>query len=241
MVAQAIVHALGFNILVPHMDNAWAEECRDWINGLGHGLHAFVIDKSVCPSAIANQYIPEFRYLMVGTNCTSNAEPTPTVTGIRHWVAVYDTSGGILNVWKPSNEHIQLDADHSNLMNTVVVWRDGWPAPAPPAPPGPVPPLGEDDSMGASFVLPDNSQQARLWIDGNKHIQECWYVAANRSWNGPADLTASNKLVPAAGGLSACAAPDGTQLVFWTGTDGHQHEIWYAGGKWNGPLTIPKT
>src|SRR5665213_1928564 len=112
---------------------------------------------------------------MVGTNCTSNAEPTSTVTGIRHWVAVYDTSGGILNVWKPSVEHIQLDADHSNLMNTVVVWRDGWPAPAPPSPPTPTPkptPIPEGDEPVLVY-LPVHKQLRSFAVVGGQ-VHQNW-------------------------------------------------------------------
>jgi len=230
--AQAAVHALGVDVPVPVHDNANAETLAAWINSLGRGLHASVASRWSAPSALAAAHIPQGHYLLVGVNCTSNAEPTTSQTGLRHWLPVYSTALDALNVWEPKYQRI-TDAEHNSLMNTVVVWRDGAaPSPPPAAPPHAT--VGDD--MGASFCSADGSIQARFYPSGTG-IEEVWYAAGG--WHGPSAVPG---VINFAGGLSAsCNADASTQLVFWTGTDGHQWESWYAAGGWHGPSIIPKT
>jgi surface antigen len=105
----------------------------------------------------------------------------------------------------------------------------------------------KEDGMGASFVLPDGSQQARFWLvanpTGGYDIDEIWYTASTGLWGPPVDASKTwwKDAGSVAGGMSACPAPDGTQLVFWTGIDGHQWEAYFTQGKWIGPVQITKS
>lgn len=247
LAAQAVVAALGVHVPVPSPgdDNENAGTMAGWINSLGNGLHALVVDMSVTPMSIIPPAVTAGQYVMVGVNCNGSAEPVNYVTGTRHWLAAYSVAGDVLNVWLPSYERPDLDACHSSLMDSVVVWRDG-PVPPTPAPPGPAA-LG--DGMGACFALPDGTQQARFWVTAAGDIEEVWYTQADAKWHGPVDASVSwwGDKGSVAGGLSACFAPnhlglaDGAQLVFWTGKDGHQYEAWFAANKWNGPIAITGT
>jgi len=89
-------------------------------------------------------------------------------------------------------------------------------------------------SVPSAAVTLDGSQVV-FWQGTSGHLEEAWY--SDGRWNGPVDWTAAR--FPAAAALasapSAAVTPDGTQLVFWRGADGHLQEVWYAAGHWNGP------
>lgn len=81
-------------------------------------------------------------------------------------------------------------------------------------------------------------QQVLFWQGTDDHLWEAWF---DGNWHGPVDWTANwNGTVawPAGADLAsapAVAAPQGQQVVFWQGSNGHLWEAWYAGG-WNGPV-----
>jgi hypothetical protein len=102
---------------------------------------------------------------------------------------------------------------------------------------GPVgfPQLGTLTSTPAVAVSKDGSQQLVFWEGPGGHLLEAWYALA--SWHGPVDIT--NGSLGGHGILasapSVVTTMDGSQLVFWRGTDGHLGEAWYAAGGWHGP------
>jgi hypothetical protein len=102
---------------------------------------------------------------------------------------------------------------------------------------GPVgfPQLGTLTSTPAVAVTKDGSQQLVFWQGPGGHLFEAWYALA--AWHGPVDIT--NGSLGGQGILASAPAvvttKDGSQLVFWRGTDGHLGEAWYAAGGWHGP------
>jgi hypothetical protein len=102
---------------------------------------------------------------------------------------------------------------------------------------GPVgfPQLGTLTSTPAVAVTKDGSQQLVFWEGPGGHLFEAWYALA--AWHGPVDIT--NGSLGGQGILASAPAvvttKDGSQLVFWRGTDGHLGEAWYSVGGWHGP------
>ena len=102
---------------------------------------------------------------------------------------------------------------------------------------GPVgfPQLGTLTSTPAVAVTKDGSQQLVFWEGPGGHLFEAWYALA--AWHGPVDIT--NGSLGRQGILASAPAvvttKDGSQLVFWRGTDGHLGEAWYSAGAWHGP------
>jgi hypothetical protein len=105
---------------------------------------------------------------------------------------------------------------------------------------GPVgfPQLGTLTSTPAVAVTKDGSQQLVFWQGPGGHLLEAWYALA--SWHGPLDITSTylggHGILGSA--PSVVTTTDGSQLVFWRGTDGHLGEAWYAVGGWHGPSDI---
>jgi hypothetical protein len=102
---------------------------------------------------------------------------------------------------------------------------------------GPVgfPQLGTLTSTPAVAVTKDGSQQLVFWQGPSGHLLEAWYALA--SWHGPVDIT--NGSLGGHGILasapSVVTTNDGSELVFWRGSDGHLGEAWYSAGGWHGP------
>jgi outer membrane protein assembly factor BamB len=102
---------------------------------------------------------------------------------------------------------------------------------------GPVgfPQLGTLTSTPAVAVAKDGSQQLVFWEGPGGHLFEAWYALA--AWHGPVDIT--NGSLGGQGILgsapSVVTTTDGSELVFWRGTDGHLGEAWYSAGGWHGP------
>jgi hypothetical protein len=84
-------------------------------------------------------------------------------------------------------------------------------------------------------VTKDGSQQLVFWEGPGGHLFEAWYALA--AWHGPVDITNGSLGGHAILGSapSVVTTTDGSQLVFWRGTDGHLGEAWYAAGGWHGP------
>ena len=103
---------------------------------------------------------------------------------------------------------------------------------------GPVgfPQLGTLTSTPGVAVTKDGSQQLVFWQGPGGHLLEAWYALA--SWHGPLDITSTylggHGILGSA--PSVVTTKDGSQLVFWRGTDGHLGEAWYAVGGWHGPV-----
>jgi hypothetical protein len=101
---------------------------------------------------------------------------------------------------------------------------------------GPVgfPQLGALSSTPGVAVTKDGSTQLVFWQGPSGHLMEAWYTGV---WNGPLDIT--NTYLGGHGILgsapSVTTTKDGTQLVFWRGTDGHLAEAWFS-GTWHGPV-----
>ena len=102
---------------------------------------------------------------------------------------------------------------------------------------GPVgfPQLGTLTSTPAVAVTKDGSQQLVFWEGPGGHLFEAWYALA--AWHGPVDITNGSLGGHAILGSapSVVTTTDGSQLVFWRGTDGHLGEAWYSAGAWHGP------
>jgi hypothetical protein len=102
---------------------------------------------------------------------------------------------------------------------------------------GPVgfPQLGTLTSTPAVAVAKDGSQQLVFWQGPGGHLFEAWYALA--AWHGPVDITNGSLGGHAILGSapSVVTTKDGSELVFWRGTDGHLGEAWYAAGGWHGP------
>jgi Carboxypeptidase regulatory-like domain/Fungal fucose-specific lectin len=100
---------------------------------------------------------------------------------------------------------------------------------------GPVefPQLGTLSSAPGVAVTKDGSTQLVFWRGPSGDLMEAWYTG---TWNGPLDITTTYLLGHAALGSapSVTTTKDGTQLVFWRGTDGHLGEAWYSNG-WHSP------
>ena len=101
---------------------------------------------------------------------------------------------------------------------------------------GPVgfPQLGTLSSTPGVAVSKDGSTQLVFWQGPSGHLMEAWYTG---TWNGPLDITSTylggHGILASA--PSVTTTKDGTQLVFWRGTDGHLAEAWYSNG-WHGPV-----
>jgi hypothetical protein len=96
------------------------------------------------------------------------------------------------------------------------------------------PQLGALSSTPGVAVTKDGSTQLVFWQGPSGHLMEAWYTGV---WNGPLDIT--NTYLGGHGILgsapSVTTTKDGTQLVFWRGTDGHLNEAWFS-GTWHGPV-----
>jgi hypothetical protein len=81
-----------------------------------------------------------------------------------------------------------------------------------------------------------SSTQLVFWQGPSGDLMEAWYTGI---WHGPLDVTTTYLLGHAALGSapSVMTSKDGSQLVFWRGTDGHLGEAWYSNG-WNSPACI---
>jgi hypothetical protein len=101
---------------------------------------------------------------------------------------------------------------------------------------GPIsfPQLGTLTSTPAVAVSKDGKTQLVFWQGPAGHLFEAWYTG---TWNGPVDITDSylGGRAILASAPSVVTTRDGSQLVFWRGTDGHLGEAWYASGAWHGP------
>jgi hypothetical protein len=85
----------------------------------------------------------------------------------------------------------------------------------------------------AAAVTPSN-QQVVFWRGANGHLWETWYSGG--AWSPAVDWSASWAARPVLASAPAVAVTrDGTQTVFWQGTNGHLWEAWYSNG-WNGPV-----
>jgi hypothetical protein len=95
------------------------------------------------------------------------------------------------------------------------------------------PQLGAISSTPGIAVTKNGSTQLVFWQGPGGHLFEAWYTGV---WNGPLDITTT--YLGGQGILgsapSVTTTVDGTQLVFWRGTDGHLTEAWYSNG-WHGP------
>ena len=102
---------------------------------------------------------------------------------------------------------------------------------------GPIsfPQLGALTSTPAVAVTKDGSTQLVFWQGPGGHLFEAWFSG---SWNGPVDITgaALNGQGALASAPSVVTTRDGSQLVFWRGSDGHFGEAWYSAGGWHGPI-----
>ncbi|PZR80608.1 MAG: hypothetical protein DLM65_07725 [Candidatus Aeolococcus gillhamiae] len=102
---------------------------------------------------------------------------------------------------------------------------------------GPIsfPQLGALTSTPAVAVTKDGSTQLVFWQGPGGHLFEAWFSG---SWNGPVDITgaALNGQGALASAPSVVTTKDGSQLVFWRGSDGHFGEAWYSAGGWHGPV-----
>ncbi len=101
---------------------------------------------------------------------------------------------------------------------------------------GPVsfPQLGTLSSTPGVAVTKDGSTQLVFWQGPSGHLMEAWYTGV---WNGPLDITTTYLGGHAILGSapSVVTTKDGSQLVFWRGTDGHLGEAWFS-GTWHGPV-----
>lgn len=52
------------------------------------------------------QFVPQGIYVLALVNCNGYAVPTPAVTGLRHWIAIYDTVPDFYQVWNSSYDAI---------------------------------------------------------------------------------------------------------------------------------------
>jgi|GEM_PF-4961965 len=95
------------------------------------------------------------------------------------------------------------------------------------------PQLGALTSAPGVAVTKDGTTQLVFWDGPGGHLFEAWYTGV---WNGPLDITTTylggHGILASA--PSVTTTTDGTQLVFWRGTDGHLGEAWYSNG-WHGP------
>jgi len=84
-----------------------------------------------------------------------------------------------------------------------------------------------------SVAISGGGVQLVYWQAPNGHLWEAWYGSG--TWTGPMDLTKSwNGQGLLSSGPSVVVASDGTQSIFWKGTDNHVWKAWYR-GSWNGP------
>jgi hypothetical protein len=101
--------------------------------------------------------------------------------------------------------------------------------------------LGALTSTPGVAVTKDGSQQLVFWQGPGGHLFEAWYTLG--SWHGPLDITnaylGGHAILASA--PSVVTTTDGSQLVFWKGTDGHLGEAWYAAGGWHGPADFTTT
>jgi hypothetical protein len=101
---------------------------------------------------------------------------------------------------------------------------------------GPVgfPQLGTLTSTPAVAVTKDGSTQLVFWQGPSGHLFEAWYTG---SWNGPLDITSTYLGGHAILGSapSVVTTKEGSQLIFWRGTDGHLAEAWFS-ATWHGPV-----
>ncbi|MDQ6846611.1 MAG: hypothetical protein M3019_03385 [Candidatus Dormibacteraeota bacterium] len=101
---------------------------------------------------------------------------------------------------------------------------------------GPIsfPQLGTLTSTPAVGVSKDGRTQLVFWQGPGGHLLEAWYTG---SWHGPLDISATqlNGQGILASSPSIVTTTDGSQLIFWRGTDGHLAEAWYSNG-WHGPV-----
>jgi hypothetical protein len=95
------------------------------------------------------------------------------------------------------------------------------------------PQLGALTSAPGVAVTKDGTTQLVFWDGPGGHLFEAWYTGV---WNGPLDITTTylggHGILASA--PSVTTTNDGTQLVFWRGTDGRLAEAWYSNG-WHGP------
>ncbi len=95
------------------------------------------------------------------------------------------------------------------------------------------PPL---ESAPSAAATPDGSTVVVFWRGSGGALIEAWQVG--NTWHGPVDIGNAylNMPVGLASAPSVAIAPDGTQLVFWQGTDDRLYEASYSGGTWHGEV-----
>lgn len=176
LAALAAMYAVGFTGNLAAPDNATAEQLAAAVNS-HQGFHAVVkydpVDQDIANALAAGAYP------VVGVNCTPYAEPTANVTGIRHWVTAYSTTGKIHNSWRPSYEIIDVIACHKKTgMGTVIISGPGGSTAMTPA---------EKQLLGAAFL------RLGVWDLGREGMtpdqQKAWLAAVQpmidaENWDG---------------------------------------------------------
>jgi hypothetical protein len=139
-------------------------------------------------------------------------------------VAVTPDGSQQLVFWKGTNNQLN-EAWYTNQWNGPVGFGQ----------------LGTLTSTPGVAVTKDGSQQLVFWEGPSGHLFEAWYTLS--AWHGPLDITnaylGGHAILASA--PSVVTTTDGSQLVFWKGTDGHLGEAWYAAGGWHGPADFTTT
>jgi hypothetical protein len=156
-----------------------------------------------------------------GTHAVAQSSFAPQGVGAPT-VAVTPDGAQQLVFWKDTTTNQLTEAWYTNVWNGPMSF----------------PQLGALTSTPSVAVTKDGSQQLVFWEGPSGHLVEAWYALG--SWHGPLDIT--NAYLGGQGVLasapSAVTTKDGSQLVFWRGTDGQLGEASYAAGGWHSSSDI---
>jgi hypothetical protein len=168
---------------------------------------------------------------------------TSTVAAVPERAAAAPSSSSSIASFAPHNVGAPQVAVTPDGSQQIVFWKDAttnqlaeaWYALGSWHGPVGFPQLGALTATPAVAVAKDGSQQLVFWEGPGGHLFEAWYALA--AWHGPVDITNGSLGGHAILGSapSVVTTTDGSQLVFWRGTDGHLGEAWYSAGGWHGP------
>ncbi len=97
-------------------------------------------------------------------------------------------------------------------------------------------PLMSATAAGRLDVAFSGQQELVFWKGGDGHLRESWQTGG--VWSGQADWTlAWGGVAPLASAPDVLVTPDGSQVVFWRGVDGHLWQATYHSG-WTGPVDL---
>ena len=85
-------------------------------------------------------------------------------------------------------------------------------------------------------TLTPGGQQLVFWQGTNNDLWEAWYTPGT-GWARPVDWSARLGSTGSVASAPSVLTSGGSQLVFWTGSNGHLWEAWYA-GSWSGPADL---